>query len=132
MSHIVAERWQDNDDSDNAKYLEIVDELGGIVGLPKPRTGVLDHDIWSHAKSKAKLEVFKEFEIPDNAYYSSMCKIGKKLMIETIRKKAQDIYDYRCGKMIYRKNRKKGHDPQNWNWLDMGCLLYFTCFYLLS
>ena len=99
-----------NCDPKNEKFLEITDDLGGIVGLPKPRTGLLDYDIWSDAKSKAKLEVFKQFEIPNNAYYSSMCKIGKKLMIETIRKKAQDIYDYRCGKMVYRRNRRKGHD----------------------
>ena len=58
-----------NCDPDDAKFLDITDELGGIVGLPKPRTGLLDHDIWSNAKSKAKIEVFKQFEIPDDAYY---------------------------------------------------------------
>ena len=90
-------------DTDNDMSID----LGGIVGLPKPRTGILDKAIWDSCVVKATSEVCEQFSIA-NSYYSQMCNVGSKMMLELIRIKAQDIYDYRCGKQVYRKNRKKG------------------------
>ena len=86
---------------------DISNDLGGIEGLPKPRTGVLDNAIWKSSVDKAKSEVCEQFNVA-NPYYSKMCNVGRQMMLELIRIKAQDIYDYRCGKQVYRKNRKKG------------------------
>ena len=64
---------------------------------------------WPQGVEKAKAEVCEQFSVHVvNSYYSQMCDVGRKMMLELIRIKAQDIYDYRCGKQVYRKNRKKG------------------------
>jgi len=85
-------------------------ELGGTQPKPKPRTGgIVDKGVWVSCLDKATIEVTTEFEISNGIgqYYASMCKVGKLLLVSTIVTKAQSLYDYRIGRLLYRRNRKQ-------------------------
>ena len=83
--------------------------LGGIRPKPKPRKGgIVDQEQWAVSLDKATTEVNDDFDIPGGIqqYYDSMCEVGQKMVVSTIIKKAQGIYDYRIGRMMHRGNRK--------------------------
>ena len=75
--------------------------------MPKPRNGALDQLQWISCLNKAVAEVETEYEINVAIYHGSMCSVGQKLLVNKIKTKAQSIYDYRLGKLVYPQNRKK-------------------------
>ena len=74
--------------------------------MPKPSEGTLDEEQWRSSLEKAVAEVEEQYGIKVDSYYSSMCAVGRDLLVEKNQQKAKGIYKYRAGKQVYRHNRK--------------------------
>jgi len=84
-------------------------ELSKKIRLPKPRSAAsMDEVIWYSASMSAQAEVVQQYDVPAGLYqcYSSMCEVGKKLLVDGIHDKTHGIYDYRVSKAMGRAKRK--------------------------
>ena len=74
----------------------------------KPRhSGMVDKEVWESSVNTAIDRMSRKHSISDlDQYYSTMCSLGKSLLIAEVRREAQGLYDYRAGKLLYRANRR--------------------------
>lgn len=76
---------------------------------PKPRkSGLVDEELWAGAMGT----IFERLQTAHgignlDQHYSSMCSLGKFLLVAEIHNETQGLYDYRAGKLEYRANRRK-------------------------
>lgn len=75
---------------------------------PKPRNcGMVDEALWEGAVITARQRLMNSHVITDlDAYYITMCELGKSLLVAEIYREAQGLYDYRAEKLRYRSKRK--------------------------
>jgi hypothetical protein len=74
----------------------------------KPRkSGMVDNEVWKGSVNTAIDRLSRKHGISDlDQYYSTMCALGRSLLIAEVRREAQGLYDYRAGKLVYRSNRR--------------------------
>ena len=75
---------------------------------PKPRSsGVINEELWNGATTTAIERLMKKHCIDDlDMYYTSMCDLGKSLLVTEIHGEAQELYDYRAQQLHYRASRR--------------------------
>jgi len=76
---------------------------------PKPRkSGMVNEELWSGSMGTIFDRLSSKHGISNlDSYYSSMCPLGKSLLVAEIHKETQGLYDYRASKLEYRANRRK-------------------------
>ena len=76
---------------------------------PKPRkSGMVNEELWSGSMGTIIERLSSTHRITDlHLYYSSMCPLGKSLLVAEIHKETQGLYNCRVSKLEYRANRRK-------------------------
>lgn len=75
----------------------------------KPRKcGKVNEELWASSMGTIFDRLSLKHGIADiHLYYSSMCPLGRSLLVAEIHRETQGLYDYRAGKLEYRSNRRK-------------------------
>jgi len=75
----------------------------------KPRNcGKVNEELWAGSSGTIFDRLSSKHGIADlDLYYSSMCPLGRSLLVAEIHRETQGLYDYRAGKLEYRANRRK-------------------------